>query len=225
MLPRHKRKRPLIVAIVGGSGAGKSWLADKLTAALAPDAAGLSLDDFYRDRSHLSEARRARLNFDHPRAIDWAALEKALRRCLAGFPTALPCYDFASHCRLRKVRILKPKPIVIVEGLWLLRRPAIRRLFGFRVFLECPVRIRLRRRLDRDRRSRGRTGSSVKNQFWSTVEPMHERHVAPQSKFADLVLSGRPSSRDVARLARLLRRKSVEIRTAHLSVGVLRQSP
>jgi len=198
----------LLVAVVGGSGSGKSWLADKLAAALAPDAARLSLDDFYRDRSHLPLARRARLNFDHPRSIDWPALEAVLRKCSQGGAVRLPCYDFKTHCRGSERRILKPKPIILVDGLWLLTRLGVRSFFGFRIFLDCSARTRFHRRLTRDLRERGRTEASVKEQFRQTVEPMHRRYVAPQAKYADVVLRGERQPSDVRRLAAILRTRA-----------------
>src|SRR5690242_4898362 len=92
-----KREVPKLVAIVGGSCAGKSWLADQLQGILGKTAGRLSLDQFYRDRSHLTPARREAINFDHPRAIDWDCLEGVLRDCLAGRATSAPHYDFATH--------------------------------------------------------------------------------------------------------------------------------
>jgi uridine kinase len=201
----ERTTEPLLVAIVGGSGSGKSWLADKLYALLAPHAARLSLDDFYRDRSHLSLARRERLNFDQPRAIDWRALETVLRRLLKGRAARLPCYDFRNHCRLAKAKILEPKPIILVDGLWLLRRPGIRSSFGFKIFLDCGPRIRFQRRLQRDLRSRGRTETSIRKQFRETVEPMHMRYVTPQARFADIILRGQCTSADVQRVGQMLR--------------------
>jgi uridine kinase len=180
--------RLTLVGIVGGSGSGKSWLARKLQAALSPYAVRLSLDDFYRDRSHLSPARRARLNFDHPRTIDWRCLEKSLGQLLAGRATRIPDYDFATHSRRQRPKIIRPKPLILIDGLWLLHRPALRRLFGLTIYLGCPARLRLRRRLARDRLTRGRTGASVREQFRRTVEPMHQRYVAPQIRWADIVL-------------------------------------
>jgi uridine kinase len=96
--------KPLLVAIVGGSGAGKTWLAKKLEAALTPDAARFSLDDFYRDCSRLHPERRAKINFDHPRAIDWPIMERVLKDLRAGRAARLPCYDFKTHSRLAKTR-------------------------------------------------------------------------------------------------------------------------
>jgi len=177
-----------LVAIVGGSGSGKTWLADKLHRAFAPHAITLSLDDFYRDRSQLSAVRRANINFDHPRAIDWRRFETVLCGLLAGRPVSIPDYDFGTHSRRRRAKTLRPKPLVLVDGLWLLRRPSLRRLFSLTIFLDCSTRTRLLRRLRRDHRSRARTDESIRRQFWRTVQPMHARYVIPQSLRADIVL-------------------------------------
>jgi uridine kinase len=205
-------KQPLLVAIVGGSGSGKSWLADKLQSALAPHAGRLSLDDFYRDRSHLSPEQRARINFDNPAAIDWPVFERVLNKCLRMKKTHVPRYDFRAHCRLPRTRVLIPKPIMLVEGLWLLRSPRIRKFFRFRIFLDSPMQLRLRRRLARDVTDRGRSPESVWNQFRKTVEPMHRKYVAPQLRRADIVLPADWDDDDVQRLA-------MAVRIIHISKG------
>src|SRR5258707_12797949 len=144
------RTIPVLVAIVGGSGSGKTWLAEKLLAALGGKAARLSLDDFYRDRSHLSPARRAKINFDNPRAIDWPGFERTLRQCLAGKATRVPRYDFKCHTRLAASRVLKPRPIILVEGLWLLRRASLRPLLSIGTLWDYPSRTPGPRRVARD---------------------------------------------------------------------------
>jgi uridine kinase len=202
-----KPKQALLVAIVGGSGSGKSLLAEKLQAALGPNAARLSLDDFYRDRSHLSPAQRARINFDKPAAIDWPSFERVVKACLHFKKTVVPRYDFRTHCRLSRSHVLKPKPIMLVDGLWLLRAPQIRRLFSFRIFLDAPMRLRLRRRFARDVTDRGRSAKSIRDQFQKTVEPMHRRFVLPQIQCADVVLKGDWSNREVTKLTAVLRQK------------------
>jgi uridine kinase len=199
-------KGPLrLVAIVGGSGAGKTWLAERLRQALGSAAARLSLDNFYRDRSHLSLKRRARVNFDHPRAIDWPCVERVLRDCRAGRATRVPRYDFGTHARLASRRFWQPKVLILMEGLWLLRRPTVRRFFDLRIFVDCPTRLRLQRRLARDVVQRGRTRSSVHRQFRETVAPLHERFVAPQARWADIVFKRPPQEEDVHELAAKLR--------------------
>jgi uridine kinase len=176
------------VAIVGGSGSGKTYLARRLQQSLGENAIHLALDDFYLDRSHLTPGRRARLNFDHPRAIDWPLFEKVLRALRRGRGAMVPEYDFATHSRRGARRRLEPCQVVLVDGLWLLRRPSVRRLFSLAVFLDCPAEVRLSRRLERDMASRGRTRKSVIEQFRSTVEPMHRAYVEPQRRYAHIIL-------------------------------------
>ncbi len=205
----------VIVAIAGGSGSGKSWLCELLAAGFGGDIGTLTLDDFYLDRSHVSAARRARLNFDHPRAIDWRAVEKSVRTLREGLPAQAPKYDFSTHCRVPGGTLLSPKPIILVEGLWPLRRPLLRSFFDLRIFLECAARTRLARRMKRDVWARGRTRASVREQFRRTVEPMHRRFVAPQARWADVILREGWGMREAEFLAAviryLLRRKAGEV--------------
>lgn len=177
-----------LIAIVGGSGSGKTWLADRLQKLTSEKAARLSLDDFYLDRSHLPPSRRESINYDNPRAIDWDFFEKVLRDCREGRPTQAPGYDFTSHTRFIREEKWTPKPLIIVDGLWLLHQPQIRRMFDLRIFIHCPPKLRWRRRVERDVRERGRSAASVRRQIRASVAPMHERFVEPQGHWADLVL-------------------------------------
>jgi len=198
---RRRRTTPLLVAIVGGSGSGKSWLAERLAAALSPHVVRLSQDDFYRDRSYLPTGRRAKLNFDHPRAIDWLELEHSVLKLLSGQRASTPQYDFKTHSRRGNQRRLSPKPVILIDGLWLLRRLSLRSRYNLSVFIDCPPRTRLRRRLTRDLGQRGRTRQSVLEQFRTTVEPMHALYVAPQARYADVVLSGTWGGAQIKHLA------------------------
>ena len=211
--------QPLFVAIGGGSGAGKTWLAKKLQAALDPEAARLSLDDFYRDCSRIRPERRERINFDNPRAIDWPGMEKVLNDLRAGRAAHLPCYDFKTHCRLSRKNTLAHKPVVLVDGLWLLHRRSLRRVFGLKIFVDCPARTRRGRRLMRDLRSRGRSRASILEQLQNTVEPMHARFVAPQQKWADVVLRHNFRARDVRRIAEELRARLNVLRSTQAANG------
>jgi uridine kinase len=202
-----KKPAPTLVAIAGGSGAGKTFLAQKLKKRFGKDALVLSLDNFYRDLSHLPLERRGGVNFDDPRAIDWECLEQTLKQLIARKPARVPCYDFATHCRQSHDMLLMPKPIVIVDGLWVLRRPSLRRLFDLKVFIECPTGLRFKRRLRRDTVERGRTEDSVCEQFVETVAPMHKKFVQPQSKSADLIISGDFGDADVRILAEKIANK------------------
>ena len=173
-------KSPVHVAVVGGSGSGKTWLAEKLAITLAPRAARLSLDDFYRDLSPLPLAERERVNFDNPAAIDWEALRAVTSKMRVNESLALPDYDFATHTRRITPRNFLPPPLVIWDGLWLLHHEWLRAQFALTIFVECGADERFRRRAERDTRERGRSLESVRCQFFEHVQPMHERFVEPQ---------------------------------------------
>jgi uridine kinase len=190
-----------VIAVVGGSGAGKSWLVDQFCRIIGDKACRLSLDDFYRDRSHLPMARRARLNFDVPHAIDWSGAAKVLRDCRAGLPTAVPRYDFATYSRRPELQVWQPRPIVFVEGLWLLRTAELRPLFNFTIFLDTPTTLRHARRVARDITERGYTAEAIRHRLIATVLPMHGRYVEPQKRWADLVLSQPYRPAEVEKLA------------------------
>lgn len=196
--PAPTTQTPRLVAIVGGSGSGKSWLASRLQAAL-PSAERLMLDDFYQETPAASGPGPA--NFDDPSLIDWDRLTEVLGRLEHYEAAGVPVYDFVNHRRLPEVRLARPASIILVEGLWLLHRLALRERFDFSIFIECPQALRFSRRLRRDRRARGRSADSIRRQFHETVAPMHDRFVAPQSHVADLRLQSPVSEQAVRELA------------------------
>lgn len=197
---RNSRSQtPVMIAIAGGSGSGKSWLADRLAVALSGRVEVVCMDSFYRDRGHLTPAQCARVNFDQPRAIDREALLAAVARARAGRDFDLPRYDYLTHTRIGSRRC-RPGRFVIFEGLWMLRGRALRSLFDLRVFVDAPAKWRLARRLERDVGERGRTKASITRQFREQVEPMHARHVLPQHQWADEVVTAPVSARAVERI-------------------------
>jgi len=195
---------PQFIAIVGGSGSGKTWLADRLAKQLGNRVARLSQDDFYADRSHLTIGQRKRINFDHPRAIDWELFTQALRGLTQGRPIAVPHYDFTQSTRSSQNQTCHPRPLILIDGLWLLRKPEIRHYFTHSLFVHCPAEIRLKRRLRRDQRERARSESSVLEQFRERTEPMHQRFVEPQRRLATEILNSPVSAKEADRLARQL---------------------
>lgn len=193
-----------LIAIVGGSGSGKSWLAGELHKRLDAEAAILSLDDFYYDLSGLPPEARHGINYDHPQTIDWPRFEEVLNDCLDGRMTGIPQYDFETHTRLPMVKIFQPAPLVLVEGLWLLHQPKLRNWFSLKIFLDCPEQLRMKRRLVRDVTGRGRTPESVREQFQCDVLPMHERFIAPQMAYADITLRGEPGEFELREMVEIL---------------------
>jgi uridine kinase len=199
-----------LIAIVGGSGSGKSWFASEMNHRLEPLSTVLSLDDFYYDLSKLTPEARDAVNYDHPQTIDWPLFESVLDDCLMGRVTGVPQYDFKTHTRLPMISIFQPAPLVLVEGLWVLHVPKLRSWFSLKIFLDCPESLRMKRRLVRDVTGRGRTPDSVKDQFNSMVAPMHDRFVAPQAACADITLKGEPGEFELRELREILQYVALE---------------
>ena len=181
-------KSPVHIAVVGGSGSGKTWLAEKLATHLAPRAARLSLDDFYRDLSSLPLVERAAVNFDDPAAIDWEKFRAVIGALRVGENLELPAYDFATHTRKQSPRNFLTPPLVIWDGLWLLHHDWLREKFARTIFMDCGADERLRRRTARDVAERGRTPEAVRRQFHEHVGPMHDLFVEPQRTRAQRVV-------------------------------------
>lgn len=180
---------PMLIGIAGGTGSGKTTVARKLAAAMpAGQATLLQHDWYYRDRSHLSPAERATLNFDEPDALENDRLVVDLRALRAGQVVECPQYDFATHTRSATTRRIEPRPIVLVEGILLFAVTALRDALDLRLFVDTDDDVRLLRRIRRDLGERGRDIASIDEQYRSTVRPMHVLHVAPSRSHAHLII-------------------------------------
>jgi uridine kinase len=191
------------VGVAGGSGSGKSTLVARLAERFRE--VGVCIvrqDDYYLDRSDLTVEERAALNYDHPDAVESALLVEHVRLLKAGQRVSCPRYDFATHSRVGQ-RPLEPGRLTIVEGILVLCWPTLRDLMDVRVFVDAPMELRLKRRIKRDVRERGRTEESVRRQFSETVQPMHEEFVEPGRQYAGWLIPGdRPWGREVEDLER-----------------------
>ncbi len=178
-------KRPLIFAISGGSGSGKTTFARRLCAAIGEDRCGvLSQDSYYLDQSDDFKEDGGEVNFDHPDSLEFSLLAEHLKALREGRPVAVPEYEFATHTRKPAAVPFKPKPIVLVDGILILGQPAVREQLDASLFIDVPEGIRFERRLKRDVAERGRTPEGVKKQWDAQVQPMHERFVEPSKAHA-----------------------------------------
>ncbi|MEC7873282.1 MAG: uridine kinase [Actinomycetota bacterium] len=184
-VPGTRRFAEVLVGLCGGSCAGKTTLARALLAE-RPDAALLEFDDYYYDLSEVPIEERAKVNYDHPDAIDIQLLVTHMDELAAGRAVEVPDYDFATHTRPGGVHRVEASSLVIVDGLLLLAVPECRERLDLKVFVDAPREVRLARRLKKDVRDRGRDRDGVIRQFGDSVEPMHQTLVSPSSEFADL---------------------------------------
>ena len=176
--------KPIIIGISGGTGAGKSWLADYLARHIPDTSARLQEDWYYRDRSELSEEEILRINFDHPSAIDAPKLLADVDALRGGRTIHAPQYDYATHSRAPATVTVESAPVILLEGLFVLHRPALRRRIGIRVFIDVPADLRLIRRIHRDTEIRRIPVEETLRLWENFVRPMHERFVGPSRRHA-----------------------------------------
>jgi uridine kinase len=182
-------KRPIIVGVAGGTGSGKTTIVREILKDLATDRVALiQHDSYYRDRSHLLPEERAKINYDHPDALETSLLVEHLGRLLAGQPVEIPIYDFVTHTRRVEWRRVEPRRVIVVEGILILADAALRDLFDIKVFVDTDADIRFIRRMQRDIAERGRTRDAVVAQYLHTVRPMHLEFVEPSKRYADVIV-------------------------------------
>jgi uridine kinase len=179
---------PLLIGIAGGTGSGKTTLAERIGRALSGSATLLEHDGYYRDRSHIPAAERQNINYDEPGALENDLLARHLAELKAGRAVDCPRYDFSTHTRRPEQRHVKPGRIVVVEGILLFAVPELRAAFDLRIFVDTDDDIRLMRRIRRDLVDRGRDITAIEAQYYGTVRPMHLLHVAPSKRFAHLIV-------------------------------------
>ena len=118
-------------------------------------------------------------------------LEEHLAALKRGEAVDCPVYDFSAHTRIRgKFKRVEPRPVVVVEGIFLGWARGIRDLLDLLVYVDAPEEVRLARRIERDEVHRGRTRESVERQWREQVAPAGRAFVEPYKKEAGLVLDG-----------------------------------
>jgi uridine kinase len=179
----------MILGICGGTGSGKTTVAERLVEALGPDQALLlAQDSYYKDSSHLPLEERSQQNFDHPAAVDFDLLVQHVSALRNHEPIRQPSYDFAAHVRRPETTRVEPRTVVIVEGILIFQNSSLRNLFDLKIFVDTDADIRFIRRLRRDIRDRARSLDTVVHQYHDTVRTMHQEFVEPGRRYADIVI-------------------------------------
>lgn len=179
-MTRGINKKPaLFVGISGGSASGKSRLAAYLKEGLGDNAVIVCQDWYYRDHGHLSEEDSKKLNFDHPSAIETPLLLRQIGALSKGKTIEAPIYEYVSHSRSRKTRIVEPAPVVILEGLFVLHDSRLIRRLDLSVFIDVPADERLLRRVRRDVAHRRIDLGETLRLYEQYVRPMHEEFIQP----------------------------------------------
>jgi len=179
----------LIIGIAGGSGSGKTTVAQAILQRVGPDRISfLQHDAYYKDLSGLPLAQRIEVNFDHPNSLDSELLTQHIRDLRDGRSVEVPIYDFSHHSRTTKTYTVQARGVILVEGILIFAEPSLRDLFDVKIYVDTDSDLRLIRRLQRDITERGRTTESVIKQYLNTVRPMHLEFVEPSKRYADVII-------------------------------------
>lgn len=182
--------RGILIGIAGGSGSGKTLVAETIDKELGSDKVTIiKQDSYYKDLSNLPYEERAKQNFDHPDAFDMPLLRDHLERLLCGEEIKRPIYDFTQHRRSTQTESIGPHLVIVLEGILILDDPELRRMMDIKVFIDTDPDVRLIRRLRRDLNERGRKIESVIDQYEKSVRPMHLQFVEPSKRYADIIIT------------------------------------
>lgn len=180
---------PLVLGLAGGSGSGKTTVANVILKRVgAQHIAYVPHDAYYRNFSDLPKAQRDYINWDHPDSLETDLMVEHIRALKAGRAVDLPVYDFAAHRRTNRSLHVEPQPIIVIEGILIFADPRLRLLFDVKIFVDTDADLRFIRRLQRDVAERGRSPESVIQQYLSTVRPMHLEFVEPSKRYADVII-------------------------------------
>ncbi len=183
------RKSSLVIGIAGGSGSGKTTIANYVLETVGPEKiAFLPHDAYYKDLSHLPLEERVKVNFDHPGSLESELLIEHIIELRNQKSIELPSYDFKTHTRNPATLTIQPEPIILIEGILIFAEPELRKLFDLKIYVDTDPDIRFIRRLNRDITERGRTTQSVINQYLDTVRPMHLEFVEPSKRYASVII-------------------------------------
>ena len=180
---------PLVIGIAGGSGSGKTTVAQEILQRVGPDRiAYIQHDSYYKDLTGLPPAQRVEVNFDHPNSLETDLLTTHIEELKRGKTIEVPIYDFSSHSRTDKTFTVNPRGVIIVEGILIFVEANLRSLFDVKIYVDTDADVRLIRRMQRDITERGRTAESVIKQYQATVRPMHLEFVEPSKRYADVII-------------------------------------
>jgi uridine kinase len=202
----------LIIGIAGGTGSGKTTVVSQIIEELPEsEVCVISQDSYYKDTSHLSFKEREKINFDHPKAIDFDLLKKHLIKLRKGKTIEQPVYSFVDHNRTGKTITTHPKKVIIVEGILILTHPEVREMFDINIYVHADSDERLIRRLKRDMSDRGRSLEEVLNRYQNTLKPMHQQFIEPTKEYADIIIpTNRYNSVAVDLIRKIINQRIVE---------------
>ena len=178
-----------LIGICGGTASGKSTIAKKIEKNFQNiGVVKILSDSYYKDHSNLDFHERSKINFDHPKSVDFDYLIKNLKKLKNNVKIKEPVYSYKTHKRLKKTKTVYPRKIIILEGLHILCNKNLINLIDYGLFFDLDSKTRLKRRISRDIEERGRSAKEIKKRYNEMCEPMYNKFIYPSRVNANIVL-------------------------------------
>lgn len=183
--------RPFIIGVAGGSGSGKTFFLNCFLQHFSPSEVCLvSQDDYYFPVAHnMTKEENKLYNFDLPSTIDHEHFESDIEMLINGKSILKKEYTFNNPDAVPKMLEIKPAPILIVEGLFILHFKKIANLLDLKIFIEADNDIALGRRLKRDLIERGYSNDDVIYKWINHVTPAYTEYLLPYRNTCDQVVT------------------------------------
>ena len=186
----QKQEQVMIIGIAGGTGSGKTTLAQHIADAFGDRVTIIAHDSYYRAQHDKTKEERSRQNYDHPDAFETDLLCHHLELLAQGEAVDVPVYDYTIHDRSNRTQRVEPRAVIVLEGILLFSDKALRDYMDLKIFVDTDADERILRRIIRDTKERGRSLESVITQYLATVKPMHDAFVEPFKRYADIIVPG-----------------------------------
>jgi uridine kinase len=182
--------KPFIIGITGGSGSGKTtFIKDIRDKFSESELCIISQDDYYRPRHEQETDDKGYQNFDLPQSIDKKAFHSDVEKLLNGETIEKMEYLFNNKEAEGTIKLFKPAPIIIVEGLFVFHYKKIRRLLDLKVFFYAADHLKVIRRIMRDQVERGYPIDDVLYRYEHHVMPSYKKYIEPYMQEADIIIN------------------------------------
>lgn len=172
--------KPFIIGIAGGSGSGKTFFLNSFLHHFKHDEVTLvSQDDYYFPAGEMTQEENKLYNFDLPSTIDNEQFQLDIKKLIKGEVVYKKEYNFNNPLAVVKILEVKPAPIIIVEGLFILHFEEIASMLDHRIFVEAEESVALQRRIKRDGMERGYPEDDVIYKWNNHVVPAYNEYLLP----------------------------------------------
>jgi len=186
----NQEKVPYIVGITGGSASGKTYFMKNLIDAFGKDeVTRISQDNYYRPIHEIPRDENGVENFDLPETIDHHLFAEHIAVLRAGRTVQQKEYTFNNPLITPEILVFEPRPIIIVEGIFVFYFPEIARLIDLKIFVDAKEHVKIKRRIIRDNNERGYDLDDVLYRWEHHVAPTYDKFILPLRAEADMIIN------------------------------------